>query len=251
MEIYKINEIADLLEGNPYPGRGIIVGKSEDGKKAAAAYFIMGRSANSRNRIFTERGHDVYTEPFDASKVEDPSLIIYVAIREYENKLIVTNGDQTDTVYEGLKAGMTFSDALKQREFEPDAPNLTPRISALLNFEGKDFSYEMSILKSIDVEGSDCARYTFDYPSKPGLGHFIHTYVTDGNPIPTFQGEPERVRIPDNIDDLLLNIWNSLDDENKISLYVRYIDLETGKVDNLMVNKNEMNKMQIKTKDGE
>ena len=185
MDIYKINNITELLSGNTYPGRGIVIGKTADGKKAVAAYFIMGRSANSRNRVFTERGGAVYTEPFDASKVEDPSLIIYAAIRAYENNLIVTNGDQTDTIYEGLQKGMSFDQALQSREFEPDAPNLTPRISGILTFADGDFSYQMSILKSIDPEGSGCARYLFSYPAKAGLGHFIHTYVCDGDPIPS------------------------------------------------------------------
>ena len=238
MNIYKVNEIEELVVGNSYVGRGIIIGKTADAKRAAVAYFIMGRSANSRNRIFTEREGAVFTEPFDVSKVEDPSLIIYAAIRKYENKLIVTNGDQTDTVYNGLKAGLSFSDALTSREFEPDAPNLTPRISGMLTFENGDFSYQMSILKSLDAEGSDCARYTFSYPTKAGLGHFIHTYVCDGNPIPTFQGEPERVAIPDNIDDFTSRIWRSLDENNKISLYVRYIDLESGVCDSRLINKN-------------
>ena len=238
MNIYKVNEIEELVVGNSYVGRGIIIGKTADAKRAAVAYFIMGRSANSRNRVFTEREGAIFTEPFDVSKVEDPSLIIYAAIRKYENKLIVTNGDQTDTIYEGLKNGLSFSDALTAREFEPDAPNLTPRISGMLTFENGDFSYQMSILKSLDAEGSDCARYTFSYPTKAGLGHFIHTYVCDGNPIPTFQGEPERVAIPDNIDDFTARIWRSLDENNKISLYVRYVDLESGVCDSRMINKN-------------
>ena len=238
MDIYKINDMGELICGNPYVGRGIVLGKSADGKKAVAAYFIMGRSANSRNRVFTEKEGVIYTEPFDASKVEDPSLIIYAAVREYENKLIVTNGDQTDTIYEGLKAGKCFTEALKSRQFEPDAPNLTPRISGMITFFDNNFAYKMSILKSIDPEGSDCARYTFDYPSKAGLGHFIHTYVTDGNPIPTFQGEPERVAIPDCIDEFADKIWNNLNEDNKISLYVRYTDLETGKAESRIINKN-------------
>ncbi|MCQ2480702.1 MAG: IMP cyclohydrolase [Clostridia bacterium] len=238
MDIYKINDIAELIEGNSYVGRGIVLGKSADGKKAVSAYFIMGRSANSRNRIFTEKNDAVYTEPFDASKVEDPSLIIYAAIRKLGNKLIVTNGDQTDTIYEGVKAGGTFSGALATREFEPDGPNWTPRISGMITFANGDFTYDMSILKAIDLEGSDCARYTFAYPSKAGMGHFIHTYVCDGNPIPTFQGEPERVAIPDDIDEFTNKLWNALDSDNKISLYVRYTDLATGNEDNRMINKN-------------
>ncbi|MBQ6467119.1 MAG: IMP cyclohydrolase [Clostridia bacterium] len=238
MDIYKINDIGELITGNPYVGRGIVVGKSADGKKAVSAYFIMGRSANSRNRIFAEKDGAVYTEPFDASKVEDPSLIIYAAIRKYENALIVTNGDQTDTIYDGLKAGKTFSAALTTREFEPDSPNFTPRISAVSYLGGNDFTYEMSILKSADAEGTACNRYTFAYPALPGLGHFIHTYVTDGNPIPTFQGEPERVIIPDSIDEFTQKLWDALDAGNKISLYVRYTDLATGAEDNRLINKN-------------
>ncbi len=239
MDIYKINDIGELISGNPYVGRGIVVGKSGDGKNAVSAYFIMGRSANSRNRVFTEKDGAIFTEPFDASKVEDPSLIIYAAVRELDNKLIVTNGDQTDTIYDGVKAGKSFSESLTSRCFEPDAPNLTPRISAMLTFKDGGFSYEMSILKSIDPEGSDCARYTFSYPAKAGLGHFIHTYVTDGNPIPTFQGEPERVQIPDDIDEFTDKLWKALDADNKISLYVRYTDLESGKAVSRMINKNE------------
>ncbi|MBO7186896.1 MAG: IMP cyclohydrolase [Clostridia bacterium] len=238
MEIYKINGIDDAVKGNSYVGRGIVIGKSADGKNACVAYFIMGRSANSRNRVFTIKDGAVFTEPFDASKVEDPSLIIYAALREYENKLIVTNGDQTDTIYDGLKAGKCFSSALKTRCFEPDAPNLTPRISGMVTFNDNDFAYKMSILKSIDAEGSDCARYTFDYPSKAGLGHFIHTYVCDGNPIPTFQGEPERVAIPNCIDEFTNKLWDALDDNNKISLYVRFVNLEDGKYQERLINKN-------------
>ena len=238
MNIYKINDMGELINGNPYVGRGIVLGKTEDGKKAVSAYFIMGRSQNSRNRVFTERDGAVFTEPYDASKVEDPSLIIYAAIRKYENKLIVTNGDQTDTVYEGLKAGKGFSEALTAREFEPDAPNLTPRISGMITFGEGNFTYEMSILKSADAEGTACNRYTFSYPSLAGLGHFIHTYVTDGNPIPTFQGEPERVAIPNDIDEFTAKIWNNLDENNKISLYVLYTDLESSKEEKRLINKN-------------
>ena len=238
MDIYKINDIAELIEGNSYVGRGIVIGKSADGKKACTAYFIMGRSANSRNRIFTEKNGEVFTEPFDASKVEDPSLIIYAAIRSIGNKLIVTNGDQTDTIYNGIKLGSTFSGALASREFEPDKPNFTPRISGMLTFADGDFTYDMSILKSADAEGTACNRYTFSYPSLAGLGHFIHTYVCDGTPIPTFRGEPERVAIPDSIDEFTDSLWNALDKDNKISLYVRYVDLATGKEENRLINKN-------------
>ena len=238
MNVYEIPSMRERLEGNTYPGRGIVVGKSADGKHAVAAYFIMGRSANSRNRVFKERDDAVFTEPFDASKVEDPSLIIYAAIRKYQNKLIVTNGDQTDTVYEGLKKNQCFGHSLRSREFEPDGPNWTPRISALLTFENGDFAYKMSILKSGDAEGSFCNRFLYDYGSKAGLGHFIHTYVCDGNPIPTFQGEPERVAIPNDIDAFCSEIWNALNEDNKISLYVRYVNLATGEEENRMVNKN-------------
>lgn len=238
MNVYEVHEIGDLIRENPYVGRGIIVGKTADGKNAVSAYFIMGRSANSRNRIFAKRDGAVYTEPFDASKVEDPSLIIYAAVRESGNRLVVTNGDQTDTIVEGLSAGKTFEQALESRAFEPDFPNWTPRISAMLTFEGGNFSYRMSILKSVDAEGSDCARYVFAYPSKAGLGHFLHTYVTDGNPIPTFQGEPERVEIPNDMEAFTERLWNALNEQNKISLYVRYTDLATGKSRETIINKN-------------
>ena len=238
MNIYEIKTLSERLEGNRYPGRGIVIGKTPDGKKAAIAYFIIGRSANSRNRVFTEKNGEIFTEPFDASKVEDPSLIIYAAVRSYENKLIVTNGNQTDTIYDGLAAGKSFSQALTSREFEPDAPNLTPRISGMLTFEGNDFTYEMSILKSGDAAGTFCNRYTFSYGACAGLGHFLHTYVCDGNPIPTFQGEPERVAMDDDIDAFTTDLWNALDAENRISLYVRYTDLETGEAQSRMVNKN-------------
>ena len=238
MNIYEIKTLSERLEGNRYPGRGIVIGKTPDGKKAAIAYFIMGRSANSRNRVFTEKNGEIFTEPFDASKVEDPSLIIYAAVRSFENKLIVTNGNQTDTIYDGLAAGKSFSQALTSREFEPDAPNLTPRISGMLTFADNDFTYEMSILKSGDAAGTFCNRYTFSYGACAGLGHFIHTYVCDGNPIPTFQGEPERVAMDDDIDAFTTDLWNALDAENKISLYVRYTDLATGAVESRMVNKN-------------
>ena len=237
MDIYRIDDIGELLKNNEYPGRGIVLGKSADGSKAVAAYFIMGRSANSRNRIFTEKNGEIFTEPFDASKVEDPSLIIYAAVRKYENNLIVTNGDQTDTIYEGLQNGLFFGKALESRCFEPDAPNFTPRISGMITFENGGFSYRVSILKSIDPEGSDCARYGFAYPAKAGLGHFIHTYVCNGNPIPTFQGEPERVAVPDEIGAFADTLWNNLNEDNKISLWVRYTDLATGDYEEIIINK--------------
>ncbi|MBQ8796364.1 MAG: IMP cyclohydrolase [Clostridia bacterium] len=237
MDIYKINNIAKLIEGNSYVGRGIVIGKTEDGTKALTAYFIMGRSNNSRNRIFVENGDEVIIHPYDASKVEDPSLIIYSPIRKFENNLIVTNGDQTDTVYDGLEAGKSFSQALESREFEPDAPNFTPRISGMMTFENDDFTYQMSILKSADAEGTACNRFTYSYASLKGLGHFIHTYVCDGAPIPTFQGEPERVAIGNDIDAFTNELWNALDEDNKISLYVRTVDLKTGEIENRMINK--------------
>ena len=238
MDIYKINDIGELIRGNSYVGRGIVAGMSADGKKSCSAYFIMGRSANSRNRVFTEKNGEIFTEPYDASKVEDPSLIIYAAVRKLGNVLIVTHGDQTDTIYDGIKSGKTFSQALEKRCFEPDAPNLTPRISAALTFGDGGFSYEMSILKSADAAGSACNRYTFSYSPLPGLGHFIHTYVCDGSPIPTFQGEPERVMIPDSIDEFTNTLWDALDADNKISLWVRYTELETGKTEERLINKN-------------
>lgn len=238
MNVYEINEIGALIKDNSYVGRGIIIGKSEDGKNAVTAYFIMGRSENSRNRIFTEKGDEVIIYPFDESKVKDPSLIIYSPIRKIKDSLIVTNGNQTDTIYDFIKDGKSFEDALDTREFEPDGPNFTPRISGIMNFKKGDFNYKMSILKSADAEGTACNRFTFSYSSLNGVGHFIHTYVCDGNPIPTFQGEPERVMIPDDIDLFTGSIWNNLNEQNKISLYVRYINLETGKVENRMINKN-------------
>ena len=238
MNIYKIDEIGALLKDNTYPGRGIVIGKSEDGKKAVFAYFIMGRSENSRNRVFKEVEGDLFTEPFYFYNVEDPSLIIYAAVRNHENKMIVTNGDQTDTIYEFVKEGKCFKQALKTREFEPDFPNFTPRISGMLTFGEDDFKYQMSILKSADEKGSACNRYFYEYTPINGLGHFIHTYVCDGNPIPTFQGEPERVKIPNNIDDFTNEIWTSLNESNKISLYVRYVDIESGVYENRMINKN-------------
>ena len=235
MSIYNKANPAELLAANTYPGRGIIVGKN--GGCAVIAYFIMGRSENSRNRIFVEKDNAVFTHPYDASKVQDPSLIIYAPIRQYENNLIVTNGDQTDTVYEGLAAGKSFADALATREFEPDAPNFTPRISAMLTFADGGFTYQMSILKSADEIGSACNRYTFNYTPIDGLGHFLHTYNCDGNPIPTFTGEPERVVMEGDIDTFTKSLWDNLNEQNKISLYVRYTDLATGKVENRMINK--------------
>ena len=238
MSIYDIADMGDVLRENTYPGRGIVIGKTPNERKAVFAYFIMGRSENSRNRIFIENGDDVVIHPFDASKVEDPSLIIYSPIRKLDNKLIVTNGDQTDTVYDGLVSAKSFEEALRSRCFEPDAPNFTPRISGILEFNNSDFTYKMSILKSGDAQGSVCNRYTFEYAPISGLGHFIHTYNSDGNPIPTFTGEPERIAVLDDIDEYTSLIWNNLNEQNKISLYVRYIDLANGSVENRMINKN-------------
>ena len=238
MSVYKCLSLSEILSANTYPGRGIVVGMSADKKYAVSAYFIMGRSENSRNRVFIEEGEEVIIHPFDASKVEDPSLIIYSPIRKYENNLIVTNGDQTDTVYDGLVAGKSFSDALTARCFEPDAPNFTPRISAMLTFADSAFTYQMSILKSADAEGSACNRYTFAYAPIAGVGHFLHTYNCDGNPIPTFTGEPERIALHGDIDSFTREIWENLNEQNKISLYVRFTDLATGKIENRMINKN-------------
>lgn len=237
MNVYKKDSVSDILKNNEYAGRGIIIGTSPDGKSAVCAYFIMGRSENSRNRVFVRDGETLKTEPFDASKVSDPSLIIYNAVRKSENNLIVTNGDQTDTVYNLMGKGKGFYEALKTREFEPDAPNFTPRISGILYLKN-GFNYEMSILKSIDENGTDCCRYVFSYPSVAGLGHFIHTYNCNGDPLPTFTGEPHRVNIKDDIEEFANEIWENLNGENKISLYVRYTDIETGEYTDKIINKN-------------
>lgn len=237
MSIYDIESIGEKLKNNDYAGRGIVTGLSADGKKAVFAYFIMGRSANSRNRVFREKDGEVVIYPFDESKVEDPSLIIYSPVRSEGKRVVVTNGDQTDTIVEFLRAGKTFEEALETRCFEPDAPNFTPRISAVLDFE-KGYTYKQSILKSGDENGTVCNRYTFSYTPVAGLGHFIHTYNHNGNPIPTFTGEPERVKIGGDIDAFTAEIWENLDKENKISLYVRYIDIESGAAESRMINKN-------------
>ena len=238
MNIYSVPAIGERIEGNSYVGRGIVIGKSADGKKAVFAYFIMGRSENSRNRVFREEGDEITIYPFDASKVKDPSLIIYSPVRVVGNSVVVTNGDQTDTVRDYLLAGKSFEAALETRCFEPDAPNFTPRISGILNFADGDFDYKLSILKSADAAGTACNRYTFSYAALAGLGHFIHTYNCDGDPIPTFTGEPERVAIPDDIEAFAKQIWEGLDENNKISLYVRYIDLSMGKYEKVLINKN-------------
>lgn len=239
MSVYKTDCMLELLKENTYPGRGIAIGKTADGKNAVAIYFIMGRSENSRNRIFRAEGEDITIYPFDESKVSDPSLIIYSPVRKFENKLIVTNGDQTDTIYDYLSKGKGFSCALKTREFEPDAPNFTPRISGILEFSDNDFTYKMSILKSADAEGTSCNRFTFDYTPVAGVGHFIHTYNCDGDPLPTFTGEPERISLPDDIDIITEKLWEALDNNNKISLFVRFTNLETGETQTRIINKHE------------
>ena len=240
MDTYALHDLGALLAGNPYPGRGIVVGKSADGTHAAVAYFIMGRSENSRNRVFTATEDGIRTQAFDPAKVKDPSLIIYHPVRRLENHLIVTNGDQTDTVRDGLLSGESFSQALSRRCFEPDGPNWTPRISAMLTFAGGDFTYEMSILKSADAEGSACSRFTFSYPALSGVGHFLHTYVTDGSPvIPTFQGEPERVAIGNDPEAFAAQVWDSLNADNKVSLYINWIDLAAGEESVRIFNKNQ------------
>ena len=239
MDIYKVRKFGDAVEGNRYPGRGIVVGQSCDGTKAVIAYFIMGRSDNSRNRVFVERDGAIYTEPFDVSKLEDPSLIIYAAVREYKNHLIVTNGDQTDTIYELMDKQMTFEQALRTREFEPDAPNYTPRISGIMHVENGSYNYAMSILKSNNGDPSGCNRYTFAYTNpKAGEGRFIHTYKCDGNPLPSFEGEPKVVAISGDMDTFGDMIWNSLNEDNKVSLFVRYINIETGETTSKIYNKN-------------
>ena len=235
----KIIDLSQELKENTYPGRGIIVGKSQDGKSAVCAYFIMGRSANSRNRIFVEDGNGIRTKAFDESKLEDPSLIIYAPVRVLGNKTIVTNGDQTDTIYELMNKQMTFEQALRTREFEPDSPNYTPRISSVMKVSDGDYNYAISILKSADGDPSSCQRYSFAY-SNPinGIGHFIHTYKCDGNPLPSFEGEPKKVEIPNCIDEFSNMIGESLNEDNKVSLFVRYIDIETGKYETKIINKN-------------
>ena len=227
------------LQENSYPGRGIIIGRSADGKKAVTAYFIMGRSENSRNRVFVEDGEGIRTQAFDESKLTDPSLIIYAPVRVLGNKTIVTNGDQTDTIYEGMDRQMTFEQSLRSREFEPDAPNYTPRISGIMHVEGGKFNYAMSILKSRNGDPGSCCRYTFAYENAvPGEGHFIHTYMHDGNPLPSFEGEPKRIAIPDDMDAFADTLWSSLKEDNKVSLFVRYIDIATGTYESKIINKN-------------
>lgn len=228
------------LKNNAYPGRGIVIGRSMDGKKAVTAYFIMGRSSNSRNRVFAAEGEGIRTEAFDASKLEDPSLIIYAPVRVLGTRTIVTNGDQTDTIYDGLKAGMTFEQSLRNREFEPDAPNYTPRISGVMEVENGEYHYAMSILKSNNGSPAGCNRYTFAYENPAaGEGHFIHTYKCDGDPLPSFEGEPKLIEIPDDMDAFTDMLWNSLNEDNKVSLFVRYIDIESGTYKTRIENKNQ------------
>ena len=232
--------ITKELKENSYPGRGIIVGRSADGTKAVTAYFIMGRSSNSRNRIFVEDGEGIRTQAFDPSKLEDPSLIIYAPVRVLGNKTIVTNGDQTDTIYELMDKQMTFEQALRTREFEPDAPNYTPRISAVMHVENGQYNYAMSILKSNNGNPDSCNRYTFAYNNCPaGEGHFISTYMHDGNPLPSFEGEPKLLAIPDDMEEFASLLWESLNEENKVSLCVRYIDIATGTYESKIINKNQ------------
>lgn len=231
--------LKEELRGNVYPGRGIVIGKSADGKTAVTAYFIMGRSTNSRNRVFVADGEGIRTQAFDPSKLVDPSLIIYAPVRVLGNKTIVTNGDQTDTIYEGMDKQLTFEQSLRSREFEPDGPNYTPRISGILHIEGGKYNYAMSILKSDDGDPSCCVRNTFAYENpKAGEGRFIHTYLHDGTPLPSFSGEPKKVAIEGNIDSFTQLVWESLNEENKVSLFVRFIDIETGKYETRIVNKN-------------
>lgn len=228
------------LKSNAYPGRGIVIGKSPDGTKAVTAYFIMGRSSNSRNRVFAEDGDGIRTQAFDPSKLEDPSLIIYAPVRVLGNKTIVTNGDQTDTIYEGMDKQLTFEQSLRCREFEPDGPNYTPRISGIMHLENGGYNYALSILKSNNGNPDACNRYTFAYENPvAGEGHFIHTYMHDGNPLPSFEGEPKLVGTMDDINAFTDMLWSSLNEENKVSLFVRYIDIATGKTETKIVNKNQ------------
>ena len=227
------------LKNNAYPGRGIVIGKSEDGKTAVTAYFIMGRSSNSRNRVFVEEGQGIRTEAFDPSKLEDPSLIIYAPVRVLGNRTIVTNGDQTDTIYDGMDKELTFEQSLRCREFEPDAPNYTPRISGVMHVEGGKYDFAMSILKSNNGNPDCCDRYTYTYDNPvAGEGRFIHTYMHDGNPLPSFEGEPKLVGISNDIDEFTNMVWTSLNEENKVSLFVRFIDIATGNYETRIINKN-------------
>lgn len=227
------------LRTNAYPGRGIVLGRSRDGSKAVAAYFIMGRSTNSRNRVFVQDGEGIRTQAFDPSKLTDPSLIIYAPVKVLGNKTIVTNGDQTDTIYSGMDKQLTFEQSLRCREFEPDGPNYTPRISGIMHIENGNYHYAMSILKSSNGNPAACNRFTFAYETPlAGEGHFLHTYLHDGDPLPSFEGEPRLVEIPDELTAFTNLIWNSLNAENKVSLFVRFIDIASGKYETKIVNKN-------------
>lgn len=235
----KINLYKEL-DSNSYPGRGIVIGRSSDGKYAVTAYFIMGRSSNSRNRIFVPDGDGIRTKAFDESRLEDPALIIYAPVRVLGNTTIVTNGDQTDTIYDGLGRGQTFEESLRIREFEPDAPNYTPRISGVLDIKNGRFTYALSILKSDNGNPEQCLRFTYSYDNPlAGEGHFIHTYMKDGNPLPSFEGEPKFVAIEDDMDTFTKKVWDSLNLDNKVSLFTRFIDIATGEVKTRMINKNE------------
>ncbi len=238
MDDYKTRNMGDLAGGNPYWGRGIVIGKAGNSAKAVIAYFIMGRSENSRNRIFVKEGEELFTCPFEKAKVSDSSLIIYRAIVRLGNNLIVTNGDHTDSIYTFINAGKSFEAALETRTFEPDFPNFTPRISGTISFMENDFRYKMSILKCLDGEGNICGRYFYNYEPEDGVGHFIHTYDGDGEPLPAFIGEPKRICIPENIDDFTGEIWEGLNYDNKISLYVRYTDIYSGEYEDRLINKN-------------
>ena len=234
----KIRNLSEELKKNAYPGRGIVVGRSADGSKAVTAYFIMGRSENSRNRVFVADGEGIRTQAYDDSKMEDPSLIIYAPVRVLKHHTIVTNGDQTDTIYEKMSRDESFEESLRSREFEPDAPNYTPRISAVMNVKNGSYDYMMSILKSNNGDPSECLRFTYSYSApKAGEGHFIHTYMGDGNPLPSFEGEPELVELDGDIDTFTQNVWESLNADNKVSLFVRYIDIATGEYETRIVNK--------------
>ena len=232
-------QLSEELKSNEYPGRGIVIGRSADGKKAVTAYFIMGRSSNSRNRVFVTEGEGIRTQAFDPSKLEDPSLIIYAPVRVLGRNTIVTNGDQTDTIYDKMAEGLTFEQSLRGREFEPDGPNYTPRISGIMHIEDGKYDFAMSILKSNNGDPSCCNRYTYTYDNpKAGEGRFIHTYMHDGNPLPSFRGEPKEVVIEGDIDRFTEMVWTSLNPDNKVSLFVRYIDIETGEYETRIINKN-------------
>ena len=235
----KMLDLKQELSQNAYPGRGIVIGKTPDGKKAVTAYFIMGRSSNSRNRVFVTEGEGIRTEAFDPSKLEDPSLIIYAPVRVLNNYTIVTNGDQTDTIFDGMSKGETFEQSLRIREFEPDGPNYTPRSSGVMKVENNTFHYAMSILKSNNGNPDACNRYTFTYENPVnGEGHFIHTYMHDDNPLPSFEGEPKLVAIDNDMDTFANMLWENLNVDNKVSLFVRYIDIETGSYETKIINKN-------------